>query len=1059
MENTRYFYYKSSKRLGYDGSVNWPSGSVDFWKSIYQSLRQRQKLTKLERGEILTDSLKKQELKERREQKLKEIKARLIEEQKLKERKNKLIFNKVLQDYMDYLKKSKELNKAIVKKNTLLKLNLTPDTLPDDDQDILKLIADNRLTGKIRISYIVNNILIQSITYDLPNIPTNLTTKQYRAILFKWWKKNYNPYDWRVSSAEFVFDQYKDFKNYPKQSIVITKQLNISPKKIAQAYAEGETNCVLKHIYDWAKIKVNSANSNSAKKKYNSIINKIIKLEKKYQHGIPEEDLQYVANYLNVDIEIKDIFTSKILIKSKKKRLKVFKYVNTRLNHVDRLTQAWFKHGLLQSTKPIYETQTNLNKLAKEFDEKNIFYAYKKYNDNITYIQTLNESYQVQPNETIQEFNKTLKFTSLNYNDKTEHVTTFIKTGMHISGSIDLVPTEHLIGTQTEEIDQIKSYAQFKNCSFYQGFPTISEFLHCPPLTQKQIPAFLKSHTGIIRVKIDTSTLPIHLSKLNCYPEEITLTSPEILFLHSNNVKLELLYGAWGKSFDFEFTKKMLTEEIPLKNNKKISCYSKWSGSCGIFKTHSDLFIKTKDKEFVQHIKHSYPDINVEQDPLDKATFIINFKQKKEYVSHRMHILAFIAAYSRIQVIQQMQQIPIKNIVRVVGDGIYVKDTKDIKLNPTFRFKTKKFPKNKTCECFFYQKPYYLIHKLRPYYNTKNRIYQDMIPVFHQYVHHDGAGGTGKSRDALYKDTQHTKYIDQEITIMKYPEMSIVDTLANIDNIKPEPVKVITKIPKTTIGGIIDPMYIGISWKLVRDKVKEFGCRGTVLAKLLNGPPMNVTNFVMDESSMYTDYIVNKVQNKNPNAKIHFLGDVDINGTVYQLPPIKGVTADYSKMFHITHTKNFRVKDDNLLTALNKLRSHIKDRTTPDIFDLGFNTILRSEVEPLYTPEDYILCATKSKNKKGNGDYVYQWTNLLDKTKPKKWLITKNSKEYSNGDTLIQPNKPSNSELRHAFTVHQVQGITTKTKLFLDTRNLFDFRMAYTALSRAQYMSQIYLIM
>ena len=67
--------------------------------------------------------------------------------------------------------------------------------------------------------------------------------------------------------------------------------------------------------------------------------------------------------------------------------------------------------------------------------------------------------------------------------------------------------------------------------------------------------------------------------------------------------------------------------------------------------------------------------------------------------------------------------------------------------------------------------------------------------------------------------------------------------------------------------------------------------------------------------------------------------------------------------------------------------------------------------------------------------------------------------ESSNGDIVIG-SKPKNGELRHGFTIHQIQGETIykPNKIFIDLRNMFAKEMIYTAVSRAEYINQIYLI-
>ena len=80
--------------------------------------------------------------------------------------------------------------------------------------------------------------------------------------------------------------------------------------------------------------------------------------------------------------------------------------------------------------------------------------------------------------------------------------------------------------------------------------------------------------------------------------------------------------------------------------------------------------------------------------------------------------------------------------------------------------------------------------------------------------------------------------------------------------------------------------------------------------------------------------------------------------------------------------------------------------------------------------------------------------------KTQKYRITGNDRIHSNGEILIseQPPKNISHEVQHAFTIHSIQGETAKHLLFVDARRMFEMQHWYTALSRAQYIDQIFII-
>jgi ATP-dependent exoDNAse (exonuclease V) alpha subunit len=90
-----------------------------------------------------------------------------------------------------------------------------------------------------------------------------------------------------------------------------------------------------------------------------------------------------------------------------------------------------------------------------------------------------------------------------------------------------------------------------------------------------------------------------------------------------------------------------------------------------------------------------------------------------------------------------------------------------------------------------------------------------------------------------------------------------------------------------------------------------------------------------------------------------------------------------------------------------------------------------------------------------------EYTDLFkDKFDMKKIYITSNNRHYSNGEILItnEEIKGVSSQERYCYTTHSIQGETAYDKLFIDINQIFDVRMFYTALSRAMYLDQIYLI-
>ena len=79
-----------------------------------------------------------------------------------------------------------------------------------------------------------------------------------------------------------------------------------------------------------------------------------------------------------------------------------------------------------------------------------------------------------------------------------------------------------------------------------------------------------------------------------------------------------------------------------------------------------------------------------------------------------------------------------------------------------------------------------------------------------------------------------------------------------------------------------------------------------------------------------------------------------------------------------------------------------------------------------------------------------------------KYYILKTDRKYCKGGIIFD--KPDENykidtdyEVRHAYTIHSIQGETAKHNLFIDAR-MMEPEAIYTALSRAEYLHQIYFV-
>ena len=177
--------------------------------------------------------------------------------------------------------------------------------------------------------------------------------------------------------------------------------------------------------------------------------------------------------------------------------------------------------------------------------------------------------------------------------------------------------------------------------------------------------------------------------------------------------------------------------------------------------------------------------------------------------------------------------------------------------------------------------------------------------------------------------------------------------------------------------------------------------------------------------------------------------------------------ANISEMMPVvTYTKSWRQHNCPALTKiLTDLRALIEAKTAPQEIEkhvlavLADRHITMAEAVDMYELRDTVLVSHVAEP----FNYVKEYTEALTpESGPNKYIVTANSRAYSNGEILVRDVEPDcKCEVRHAFTIHSIQGETVKDPdhLFIDARKLWDATHWYTALSRAQYLRQIYIVM
>jgi hypothetical protein len=823
---------------------------------------------------------------------------------------------------------------------------------------------------------------------------------------------NFN--NWWESIGKYIFVYPEDtaiFTAYPNAKLYLYEGEQFSSKqfkKIIQTFKDADNGkCVFNPIRKWATEKYDYAcekKNKDSKYRYGKVLESLNELEQKYPNGVYENNIDEICNKLQIDISIEKPLCDEKFIncKSIKKALKHFHYLNTRLNHVE-------LNEYVVDEKPIIVSRKELLKIKQELLDNGTYHIFNKDLTNISKIRTIDCVYSIS-NEMSDCFNKFELDNGL-INCKIDDIddamlSSFVKCGTHYNGTIDFKNVEDYELENVSHIDMSKAYSQFKMCKFYEGFlGKITDF------------RLTKTIQGVGLYYIYDLVIPDGKFKnyndtLKIYQSHNIYTSFELKFLESKGCSFKILSGCWGvKPLDFDFNDEMING----KNDDGNSYYALWTGKCDSHYLQKNTWINGDYNMCCMISQNTTAKI----EHYENGEICVKYDKKHNY--HLGHITAFITAYQRLNVLEQLDVIEYDNIIRVCVDGIYT-EKQVCNLKNAFRHKNDIEDKtfgNSQGESF--------ISNLIEDFAVCKHIYKKLEPtdfkenimpwVFGEERKHNakelhiGAGGNGKTHRNL------------------------------------------------TDKGLVKVLYVSPSWKLARNKRNEYGCNVYVWARLITDDPEMITFvkrisnvLLIDECSMMTENEKLKIFELYGDMKIIFCGDLG-----YQLSSFNGEEMSINGFDSvITNNINYRCKDDRLLELLSNLRKMIEKKIP--VYDINnfvyaffkkHNRIIDNDtLKKMYNVNDMILVGTN----KVKDEYTKMFSEL------EKYYCKENNRLYSNGDIIIGSKPDCKSELRHAFTTHSIQGETALYNLFIESSKMFDARMFYTAISRAKILDQVFII-
>jgi hypothetical protein len=451
------------------------------------------------------------------------------------------------------------------------------------------------LTGSVRISLVENGNIIKTFVVDLDSKNSDIYYNLYHDL-----------------------DYNEIFQEYPNTRLIITRDENIKPQRIAQAFKQGTTNCLFVPIINWCEDKANNSTTDGTRKKYQSKLNVAKKLEEKYREtGVVKEELQTIADKLQINITIKLPFATLdplIEVKCNKKQLTTFEYINTKLNHID-----GFTHNEI------------INKKNKEISCEEMEQMYNDLRKNNEYFIFKAEKWGTAPHAE--------KWGTAPHAEN--------KGGMG-----DKSP--HL-----NHMDMAKAYKNVNKCNYYEGYlGKITDFRK----TDKIV--------GIGIYTITNLVLPDKLKKLNekmlIWKNGNPYPSPELEYLKSEGATFDIIEGCWGHYIDFDFTEnKWLNIVDDNREKTNTRWYAKFVGTMECC-SDKESFYMNAEKDYIQNLI-SYLPKDKYRTYEDEVRFLIN----KDNNRHLTHIASFIKSYTRINMMEQLMSMDYDDIIRVCVDGIY----------------------------------------------------------------------------------------------------------------------------------------------------------------------------------------------------------------------------------------------------------------------------------------------------------------------------------------------------------------------------------------------------
>lgn len=763
-------------------------------------------------------------------------------------------------------------------------------------------------------------------------------------------------------------------------------------RKQLQNFREGDVHCLFNAMHTYFTGMVDKSTGKTASN-YNSKLKKTNKFIEAYNAGAPELELESIGKALDVTIHINNISNNTIITANPGAR-KAFTFVNSRVNHVEEVTVD-------MNAEPEQITLEEGKEIIQQCIDDGIWNLYTGSITNPKTITRADKRYRIGYDlsdilfDFISSFEKGIAINSLKERELCEYLLSSINFVINFKNP--LAKCEPLY-----EIDMKKAYTQFKSYDGYMGFPGIITNVRNVPRDFDVV-----IHPGIYTFTLgefmDLRPGVEHLKAWGFQPKGIyTLPSPWIVFLR-RFVSLKLLYGAYGKRLDFDFTPEMI----------EMKGYQIWTG----MQMHTDdelHYYMACNQETAEIVASQHTEDNVQYDD-QSNTLMISKKKPYHYISP--HLSSFVIAYTQLAVLAEAMRYRVKHIYAVKVDSI-VLGCDVLPYSSVWQdgdFTGEEIPINKSSIGYIVKQTDYVLK------NKGSTVPYDLDSQGN--VFHAGPGGDGKTHRVLMDDG--------------FRQDLIYCTIA-WSLIAP-------KMKEYNVRGT----------SVLKLKGGMFGKTKVIPYKEEHGQPSVIA---LDEMSMISSEEIKYIKELYPLSQIIMMGDY-YGGKYFQSSIIMAGRSLYHPSAYYLTENDYRSSDEKTRLFKRSVRELMK-RGEPIIVYLCsmLTSIHDAELASVYK-RDYILTYTHEGiayfTKKLDNDC---WHLVTKHTIKDIYDRCAGKEAHLHGELLRVPIEGRTVAVQ-AHTVHGFQGKTIDNeKCFIDITSFMCNEDIYTAISRVRSMDQLYLI-